>query len=92
MIRGILAASHGTRVGMRVGLCAIVACGSSPGQSAFGPRRAASAASVRVGSAQCTCWRTGLADEIDASVELLQGHQPYRESDHVMNIAYILPV
>jgi hypothetical protein len=32
--------------------------------------------------------RTGLAAEIDASLELLQVHQPYHESDHVLHIAY----
>jgi len=30
----------------------------------------------------------GLADEINASVELLKVHRPYHESDHVLNIAY----
>jgi hypothetical protein len=30
----------------------------------------------------------GLACEIDASVRLLKVHRPYRESDHVLNIAY----
>ena len=30
----------------------------------------------------------GLADEIDASLELLQVHRPYHESDHVLNLAY----
>jgi len=32
--------------------------------------------------------RTGLAAEIDASLKLLQVHQPYHESDHVLHIAY----
>ena len=31
---------------------------------------------------------TGLAKEIDASLELLKLHKPYHESDHVLNIAY----
>jgi hypothetical protein len=30
----------------------------------------------------------GLAEEIDAAVELLTFHKPYHESDHVLNIAY----
>jgi hypothetical protein len=30
----------------------------------------------------------GLAEEINASLELLQLHKPYHESDHVLNIAY----
>ena len=31
---------------------------------------------------------TGLAGEIDSSLELLKLHRPYHESDHVLNIAY----
>jgi hypothetical protein len=31
---------------------------------------------------------TGLAGEIDGSLELLKFHKPYYESDHVLNIAY----
>ena len=31
---------------------------------------------------------TGLAGEIDSSLELLKFHKPYYESDHVLNIAY----
>jgi len=31
---------------------------------------------------------TGLAGEIDTSLELLKLHKPYHESDHVLNIAY----
>jgi len=31
---------------------------------------------------------TGLAGEIDASLQLLKCHKPYYESDHVLNIAY----
>jgi len=34
--------------------------------------------------------RTGLARRIDAAVDLLKIHQPYHESDHVLNIAYNL--
>lgn len=34
--------------------------------------------------------RTGLARRLDAAVELLKIHQPYHESDHVLNIAYNL--
>src|SRR5439155_1551228 len=32
--------------------------------------------------------RTGLTAAIDESLRLLQVHQPYHESDHVLNIAY----
>jgi hypothetical protein len=32
--------------------------------------------------------RTGLIEEIDANLHLLKRHQPYHESDHVLNIAY----
>lgn len=32
--------------------------------------------------------RTGLAREIDRRVKVLKLHQPYHESDHVLNIAY----
>jgi hypothetical protein len=31
---------------------------------------------------------TGLAGEIDSSLQLLKLHRPYHESDHVLNIAY----
>ncbi|HYB28242.1 MAG TPA: IS1380 family transposase [Solirubrobacteraceae bacterium] len=31
---------------------------------------------------------TGLATEVDSSLELLKLHKPYHESDHVLNIAY----
>ncbi len=31
---------------------------------------------------------TGLAEEVDASLDLLKVHRPYLESDHVLNIAY----
>jgi len=31
---------------------------------------------------------SGLADEIDSSLQLLKIHKPYFESDHVLNIAY----
>ena len=32
--------------------------------------------------------RTGLVDEIDKRIKLLKKHQPYHESDHVLNIVY----
>lgn len=32
--------------------------------------------------------RLGLAERLDASLELLKLHRPYHESDHVLNIAY----
>lgn len=32
--------------------------------------------------------KTGLAEEIDAQLELLKFHKPYHESDHVLSIAY----
>ena len=32
--------------------------------------------------------RTGLTAAIDESLQLLQVHQPYHESDHVLNVAY----
>ena len=31
---------------------------------------------------------SGLAGEIDSSLQLLKLHKPYHESDHVLNIAY----
>jgi hypothetical protein len=30
----------------------------------------------------------GLAEEINASIQLLRLHRPYYESDHVLNVAY----
>lgn len=41
-----------------------------------------------IGAMHLLAQRTGLAREIDASLQLLQVHQPYHESDHVLNIAY----
>ncbi len=41
-----------------------------------------------IGAMHLLAQRTGLAAEIDASLQLLQVHQPYHESDHVLNIAY----
>ena len=32
--------------------------------------------------------KLGLAEEIDARVQLLKRHLPYHESDHVLNLAY----
>ena len=34
------------------------------------------------------CERLGLKEEIDRGVRVLKQHQPYRESDHVLNIAF----
>src|SRR5712692_8374386 len=41
-----------------------------------------------IGAMHLLAQRTGLAAEIDTSLQLLQVHQPYHESDHVLNIAY----
>ncbi len=41
-----------------------------------------------IGAMHLLAQRTGLAAEIDASLQLLAVHQPYHESDHVLNIAY----
>ena len=41
-----------------------------------------------IGAMHLLAQRTGLAKEIDASLQLLRVHQPYHESDHVLNIAY----
>jgi hypothetical protein len=32
--------------------------------------------------------KLGLAEEINARVQLLKRHLPYHESDHVLNLAY----
>jgi hypothetical protein len=32
--------------------------------------------------------KLGLAEQIDARVQLLKRHLPYHESDHVLNLAY----
>src|SRR3989454_9865148 len=41
-----------------------------------------------IGAMRLLAQRTGLTTAIDASLRLLQVHQPYHESDHVLNIAY----
>ena len=41
-----------------------------------------------IGAMHLLVQRLGLAAEIDASLHLLQVHQPYHESDHVLHIAY----
>ena len=41
-----------------------------------------------IGAMHLLAQRTGLRDAIDASLRLLKVHQPYHESDHVLNIAY----
>ena len=41
-----------------------------------------------IGAMHLLAQRTGLAAEIDASLHVLKVHQPYHESDHVLNIAY----
>jgi len=41
-----------------------------------------------IGAMHMLAQRTGLIDEIDASLHLLKRHLPYHESDHVLNIAY----
>ena len=41
-----------------------------------------------IGAMHLLAGRTGLIEEIDASLHLLKRHLPYHESDHVLNIAY----
>jgi hypothetical protein len=41
-----------------------------------------------IGAMHLLAQRTGLTAAIDESLQLLQVHQPYHESDHVLNIAY----
>ena len=41
-----------------------------------------------IGAMHLLARRTGLTTAIDASLQLLKVHQPYHESDHVLNIAY----
>ena len=41
-----------------------------------------------IGAMHLLAQRTGLTAAIDESLELLKVHQPYHESDHVLNIAY----
>src|SRR2546422_6353731 len=43
-----------------------------------------------IGAMHVLAQRTGLTAAIDESLRLLQVHQPYHESDHVLNIAYNL--
>jgi hypothetical protein len=43
-----------------------------------------------IGAMHLLAQRTGLTAAIDESLRLLQVHQPYHESDHVLNIAYNL--
>lgn len=43
-----------------------------------------------IGAIHLLARRTGLIDAIDARVHLLKIHNPYHESDHVLNIAYNL--
>ena len=41
-----------------------------------------------IGAIHVLAQRTGLTEAIDESLQLLKVHQPYHESDHVLNIAY----
>ena len=41
-----------------------------------------------IGAMHLLAQRTGLTAAIDGSLPLLKVHQPYHESDHVLNIAY----
>src|SRR3989442_1986939 len=41
-----------------------------------------------IGAMHLLAQRTGLTAEIDESLQLFKVHQPYHESDHVLNIAY----
>ena len=41
-----------------------------------------------IGAMHLVARRTGLIQAIDKSVHVLKRHQPYHESDHVLNIAY----
>jgi hypothetical protein len=41
-----------------------------------------------MGTMHLVARRTGLIEAIDKSVHVLKRHQPYHESDHVLNIAY----
>lgn len=43
-----------------------------------------------VGAMHLLAQRTGLVEAINANLQLLKLHQPYHESDHVLNIAYNL--
>lgn len=41
-----------------------------------------------IGAIHSLVHRIGLVDQLDASLGLLKQHRPYRESDHILNIAY----
>jgi hypothetical protein len=41
-----------------------------------------------IGAMHLLAQRTGLTEAIDESLRLLKVHQPYHESDHVLNLAY----
>jgi hypothetical protein len=41
-----------------------------------------------IGAIQLLARRTGLTEAIDSGLHVLKVHQPYHESDHVLNIAY----
>src|SRR5207249_5460016 len=41
-----------------------------------------------IGAMHLLAQRTGLTAAIDESLQLLKVHQPYHESDHVLNLAY----
>jgi len=43
-----------------------------------------------VAAAHVLARNVGLAEAIDRTVHLLKTHQPYHESDHVLNIAYVM--
>jgi hypothetical protein len=43
-----------------------------------------------IGAIHLLAQRTGLVHDLDESLQLLKRHQPYHESDHVLNIAYNL--
>ena len=43
-----------------------------------------------IGAMHLLAQRTGLTEAINESLRLLKVHQPYHESDHVLNIAYNL--
>ncbi|MEJ7639376.1 MAG: IS1380 family transposase, partial [Singulisphaera sp.] len=73
-----------------------------PGVESHGPMMAASnihyevAERVRgiapggIGAIHLLARKLGLVDDIDRDLHLLKRHQPYFESDHVLNIAYNL--
>ena len=43
-----------------------------------------------IGAIHLLARKTGLIEDIDRDLHLLKRHQPYHESDHVLNIAYNL--